>query len=283
MREHIDAFLLACRSENLSVRTVGWYAAHLREFAEFANGGGVSADVVREFVVSLGLRSLSPYSVHGSLRTLRRFFRWCVAEGRLSVNPMTRVAMPKLPRRVPRGVSDVDFRRLLAACAGSTWLDVRDRALLLLLRDTGCRSGEIANLEMANVDLEKAVIRVIGKGGQERFAFLSVPTVEAIREWQATRVSGGARLFCSRGGEFSTTTLSQMLRRLKKKAEITGRVNPHSFRHGFARDWLLSGGDLASLSQTLGHRDLQTTMIYAQFAVADLQAKHGRHSPLCTN
>jgi site-specific recombinase XerD len=281
---HIDAFLIACRAAHLSQCTLTWYTFRLKEFAGFVNGRVVTATLVREFLLEVESRGVSSATVHGYARTLKRFYRWWESEGDLADNPVRRVVMPRLPRRVPRGIDVSAFWQLLACCESAEWLDVRDRALLMLLRDTGCRASEIANVRVSDLEMSRGFICVLGKGGQERFAFVSPVTVAAVSAWLAVRdvALSGEWLFHSRRGKFTALTLNQMLRRRKREAGITGRVNPHSFRHAFARDWLRSGGDLASLSQTLGHKDLQTTMIYSTMATADLQEKHRKHSPLAS-
>jgi len=154
--------------------------------------------------------------------------------------------------------------------------------LLFLLRDTGCRSAEIANLKREDVDLVRGIILVRGKGGKERFAFLSPPTQRILDEYmkQSKHTDQTDYLFYSSRGRFTTATLSQTLSRLKRKAGVKGRTNPHSFRHAFARDYLKAGGNLAALSQTLGHSDLTTTMIYAQMSLDDLKEQHSKYTPL---
>ncbi len=291
MKNHIEAFLTDCRAAGLSPRTIGWYEWNLGVFCKFAGSRPVDATLCREFIASLRSRTeryvdhpysprksggLSPYTIRGYVRTLRRFFHWMVDDERLVVDPSARLAVPKMPKRVPRGITAADFRRLLAVA------NVRDRAVLLILADCGVRVSELCGIRISGISLKEFAIRVIGKGNQERFVFLSAPTCEAIKKWLKIRPKTDLDfLFIGQTGEqFKRGTVTEILRRLKKRTGITGRCNPHSFRHAFAREYLLSDGDLASLSALLGHSDLETTMIYSTFAKKELRDKHARHSPI---
>lgn len=281
----ITTFLLACQASGLAAKTIRWYSANLQCFAAFTTGQWWTVPVLRSFLAALASRprypglparsagALSTATLYGYHRTLRRFFGWLCAEGHLSDNPMLRIKLPRLPRQVPRGVAADDLRRLLEAAT-----EARDRALLLLLADTAARASEICNLRLADLDLAKGLAIVHGKGGQDRFVFLSPPTVQALGDWLAVR--SGDWLFPGQRGPLTASGLAQVLKRLKKRAGVTGRCNAHSFRHGFARDYLLDGGDLASLCDLLGHSDIAVTKMYSAFTLQELQRCHQRHSPV---
>ena len=290
---HIADFITYCTASGLSPITIAWYHGNLKQFAKFIRFHNYrDPKVIREFIADLQTRqirwqdhpnkparegTLSPETIRSYIRTLKCFFHWMLNEEIITSDPTKHLKMPKRKKRIPRGIEEKDFQALIKAIAG-IWKK-RDHALLMLLRDTGCRASEIVNLCKRDVDLKKGVALVRGKGGQERFVFLSSPTVEVLNDW-ITEHPEDDQLFQSSQGEFTTNSLRQTLGRLRKRAGITGRSNAHSFRHAFARDWLLSGGDLASLSQYLGHSDIISTMQYATFTIADLQEKHQKHSPL---
>lgn len=287
---HIAAFLVARRADGLSPRTVEWYRWTLGKFADYVDGRPVDVMLVREFVADLIARPvrwvnmpqvksgpLSAYTIRGYVRVLKSFFRWCCDDELIVVDPSVSLKIPKLPKRVPRGVSVDDLRVLLASA------NVRDRAVLLMLADCGLRVSELCGIRLQNLDLDGGVARVLGKGNAERFCFLSAPTIVAVKQWLDERATDSEWLFVGVHGErFKAKTVTEILRRLKKRTGVKGRCNPHAFRHGFAREYLMSGGDLASLSEILGHSDLQTTMIYSTFAQSELKEKHARHSPIAT-
>jgi site-specific recombinase XerD len=274
----VEAFLIARQFQYANVpRTIAWYAWSLDQFARYVAGRPIDRDLCRAFIADLVERRQSAYTIRNFTRVLQTFFRWCVDEERLIADPTDRLKIPKLPRRVPRGISPDDLRALLAAA------NIRDRAILLTLADSGVRVSELCGMRLDELDLVGGSVRVIGKGDQERFAFLSHPTCEAIQSWVRIRASTSPFLFVSEQDRpFQPNTVTQILRRLAKRAGVKGRCNAHSFRHAFAREFLTSGGDLASLSSILGHSDVRTTMIYAAFTTAELRAKHAAHSPVRT-
>ncbi len=300
---HIEAFLLSCRAANLSPRTVDWYAGLLMAWAAFLGARDWrDVDLSREFIVRLQTReqcyaghprhpqragALSPFTVRGYVRSIKRFANWMLEEGRIQENPLRRLKMPRQPKRLPRAIEEPDFERMLAAAGCS-----RDRALILILRDTGCRVSEVAGLKLQDVDLEKGMAFVLGKGQQERFVFLKPRSCEALRHWLEERGpgkpeeplfllrDGGGNIVPAERGAFKASTVYQVLKRTAKGAGVEGRSNPHSFRHGFGRDWVLSDGDISPLADIMGHSDLETTRIYLRFRTGELQELHRRHSPV---
>lgn len=281
LTDHIAAFVVSCRASGLSVRTIDWYADNLFAFAKWLHVRDFrDPALMREFVAHLQARGLAVATVRGYIRTLKRFSRWLIDEERIVTDPSARIALPKLPRRVPRGIAMVDFKRLLDAARSP-----RDRAVLLVLADTGCRASELCAMRLCDLKLSECIVLVKGKGNQERFAFLSPLTCDALRVWLDSEIKKRDVkkdfLFTSRSGaKLNYAGLREIVLRLKRKAGVTARCNLHSFRHGFAREYLMRGGDLATLSDILGHRDIATTKIYSTFALDDLRRKHRQHSPI---
>jgi len=288
----IASFLMACRAAGLSPKTTNWYAGMLETWSEAVGERWLDPDATRSFIVSLQTREeryvhhpkrrahdggLSVFTIRGYIRSVKRLFKWLHDEGRIAVNPMTRLRMPKKPKLLPRAISRDDFDKMLEAAHLA-----RDRALLLMLRDTGCRAAEIAGLKIGDVDLARGIVLVCGKGNQQRFVFLQPKTRTAVQEWLQERgeYTDADKVFASGEGDFKPSTIYQVLARRAKDAGIVGRFNPHSLRHGFGRDWVLSGGDVSSLADVLGHSDIETTRVYLRFNTAELQRLHQRYSPV---
>jgi len=298
LEEAVEEFLLSCCADGLSPRTVEWHRSHLKRLVSYLDKdvAAVSAHDIRDFVAHLRNRSwryvghpthppveggLSIATIHGCIRSLKRFFSWLEKEGIIFDNPTARLRLPKLPDRVPKGIAPSDFRKLLASCNGSETRELRDRAILLFLADTGCRAGEVCSLKVRDLNLDEGIAIVKGKGRKERMVAMSQRTCEALKAYLKVRPEGkGEEVFIGQRGPLTVSGLGQVMRRLKKKAGVSGPCNPHSFRHSFAREWLMSGGDMASLSELLGHADIETTKMYSVFRMRDLKAKHNRHSPV---
>lgn len=294
LENHIRDFIKHCRASNLSEKTITWYKLNLQHFAQFAQDKPLTPETLQDYIIHLKSSevryeghpkrhpkrsTLSNESLRGHIRTLRRFFKWMTSTGRIGSDPSIGLRAPR-HHPVPRGITESDFQALLNAIDPESKFALRDRALLYLLRDTGCRASEIANIKKADVDLKRGNIIVRGKGSRERIAFISPPTQRILQEYLDSEENDYPELFRSRLGRFTRATLTQIIDRLKRRAGIKGKVNPHAFRHAFARDYLDAGGDLASLSQILGHSDLTTTMIYAKLSTNDLKRKHSKYSPI---
>ena len=298
LEEAVEEFLLSCCADGLSPRTVEWHRSHLKRLVSYLDKdvAAISAHDIRDFVAYVRNRScryvghpthppieggVSIVTIHGCMRSVKRFFRWLEKEGVISENPAARLRLPKLPSRVPKGIAPSDFRKLLACCNGNKVQELRDRAIVLFLADTGCRAGEVCSLKVEDLNLDEGIALVRGKGRKERMVAMSQTTCEALKAYLEVRPKGkGEQVFIGQRGPLTVSGLSQVMRRLKKKAGVSGCCNPHSFRHGFAREWLMSGGDMASLSDLLGHADIETTKVYSVFRMMELKAKHNQHSPV---
>lgn len=231
---------------------------------------------------------LSPFTIAGRIRAFKRLFNWLVEEETLERNPARRIKTPSPKRMAQKAASHHDLVALLKTTEGNTPLDLRDRAVLLFLADTGCRVGGLCGLTLADLDFDNHLALVTEKGEKSRMLPFSKLTAEALRAWLEARPEAeSAALFLSIGtwgkGRAALTTrgVAHMLKRRATSAGLKGAVNPHSFRHAFARDFLMDGGDLGTLADLLGHSSvLVTKQFYGVFIVEELQKKHAQHSPI---
>lgn len=304
LSEAIDALLVATIADGRSRRTVDNYRQLLAALVRFL--GDVEVEQVtiadlRRYITHLRTRpsrytdhpkmgevpgGLALASVASHVRAVKRLFNFLHEEGLISSNPAKRLKMPKVPRGEPKAYDLDDFYRLLAATEGDDPISRRDRALLLFLADTGCRVGGLVGLRVQDLDLDRRLARLTEKGGKTRLVPFSEPTRDALAAWLAVRPADKGDYLWTNLGTRGAPALTvegvrQVLLRLKRKAGVRGPVNPHAFRHGFAREYLLSGGDLSSLADLLGHADVHTTWaFYAIFRMKELSEKHDQHSPI---
>lgn len=144
----------------------------------------------------------------------------------------------------------------------------------------------VVGLRVQDLDLERSMAYLREKGNKWHFGFFSEVTGSALSSWLEVRpIDRGERVFLGLGsngnGVLSAQGVREVLRRLKNRAGVKGPVNPHSFRHAFAREYLKNGGDLATLADIMGHSDVKVTwQAYAVFTVEVLKAAHSRHSPV---
>lgn len=223
---------------------------------------------------------VSPVTLDQYWRTLNTFLKWAVAEGAMPVNPMERVRRPKVPKRRVKRLDRVQAAKLLTLVR-QTALPDRNEAIISLLLDTGLRIGEMLRLEIPDVDLDKGVARVVGKGHKEREIPLEKASIAALRRYLNKRPQAKTEIFfLNRSGKPLTgNAVRLMLRRLRDKLEVD-RLYPHLLRHSFAR-FYLERGDLRSLQAILGHASIITTAkIYLDPDTDDLRQKHRQASPL---
>lgn len=221
------------------------------------------------------------------LSSLRRFYRWHLARGRLLHDPTLTLANPLRPSRLPKVMSETQVDALLAAPDIDTPLGLRDRAMFETLYATGLRVSELVSLKLHEVGHNEGVVRVMGKGSKERL----VPLGGEALHWIA-RYLGEARpallagrqseaLFVTRRGTAMSRVMFWML--VKRYAVQAGidpaRLSPHVLRHAFATHLLNHGADLRVVQLLLGHADISTTQIYTHVARERLKTLHAVHHP----
>lgn len=218
--------------------------------------------------------------------TLKRFYQYALREKLLAVDPSTALASPKLPRSLPKSLSEADVEALLNAPNVDTALGLRDRAMLETLYAAGLRVTELVSVPLANVSLNDRVIRVTGKGSKERL----VPIGQVGAEW-LTRYLNESRLkildgktsrdlfVAYHGRAMSRQMFFNLIKHYAIVAGITAAISPHVLRHAFATHLINHGADLRVVQLLLGHADITTTQIYTHVARERLKAIHQKHHP----
>jgi integrase/recombinase XerD len=226
-------------------------------------------------------------SIARRLSSLRRFYALQLLQGTLRADPTLRVRAPKLPRRLPKNLSEVQVEALLAAPDPETTLGLRDRAMLETLYATGLRVSELVGLTLAQVSLDMGVVRVLGKGSKERLVPLGEEAIGWLKRYLAAGrpalVGDGksnAMFVTARRGPLTRQAFWALLKRLAAKAGIpAASLSPHVLRHAFATHLLNHGADLRVVQLLLGHADITTTTIYTHVARERLKKLHAQHHP----
>ena len=211
-------------------------------------------------------RGLSSKSIQRRLSAARTFYRYLLREKHVRNNPVLSVSAPKAGKRLP-GNLDVDRMARLLDIPGTGPLVDRDRAILELLYSSGLRLAELTGLNLGDVDLNDATVRVTGKGNKDRIVPVGSHARKAIRQWSRTRVqlaNGNEKaLFVStRGSRLSQRAVQARVKHWGKRQGIDTRVYPHLFRHSFATHLLESSHDLRGVQELLGHANISTTQVY---------------------
>lgn len=282
---HVASFLSHLRIERqLSPHTQSAYARDLRDFTQWlARADVTSAEAIRQkhlagWLAKLGARGLSAHSQQRMFSCVRSWLRFLADERIVPDNPAAGLRAPRAARVLPRVPSPARVLRLLQSLPCDTPRAKRNRALVELLYGCGLRASEACTLRVADVDLERGLLTVRGKGQRERIVPLGRPASEALQRW--LRETRGSFVFPGlRGRTLTRGSAHRVVRRAGALSGVT-RAYPHLLRHAFATHLLQGGADLRALQQMLGHADLGTTEIYTHLDLRHLDQSVQRAHPL---
>ncbi|MGM0678860.1 MAG: tyrosine recombinase XerC [Pseudomonadota bacterium] len=289
----IEDYLARLHTERqLSPHTLNNYRRDLKQLATFCleqdltDWTQLDSQHIRQYVAQRHRRGLAAKSLQRELSALRGFFDFLIREGSLSANPARDVQAPRVKRKLPLTL-DVDKTAALldetAEDAGDP-LWVRDRAILELFYSSGLRLSELVQLDLRQLDLREARVRVHGKGDKERDLPIGRQALAAIRTWLAVRqdmpLENKQALFVSRHGRrISGRNIQKRLRDRARKLGLDVPVHPHMLRHSFASHLLESSGDLRAVQELLGHADISTTQIYTHLDFQHLAKVYDQAHP----
>lgn len=225
-------------------------------------------------------------STSRAISSLKRLFRYLLRQNKISVDPTLQIATPKLPRSLPKSLTEDDVELLLNAPDVDTPLGMRDRTMFEVLYATGLRVSELVGLSVAQVSLDMGVVRVMGKGSKERLVPLGEEAQDwlqrYLREMRPLLLSGqlsDAMFVTQRGAGMTRQMFWYLIKRHAKQGGLIKPMSPHTLRHAFATHLLNHGADLRVVQMLLGHSDISTTQIYTHVARERLKALHAKHHP----
>ena len=258
-----------------------WLAArHGKKLLEADNGG------IQAYLGYLFQRKTRATSAARFLSSLKRFYRYCLRQGRTRSDPTLKIDSPKLPRGLPKTLTEEDVERLLDAPPIDQALGLRDKAMLETLYASGLRVSELVSLKLGQVSQDMGVVRVVGKGSKERLVPLGEEALAWIRRYvrearsRLLRGRSSDDLFVTgRGTAMTRQMFWHLLRRHALRAGLRKPISPHTLRHAFATHLLNHGADLRVVQLLLGHSDISTTQIYTHVARERLKQLHAKHHP----
>lgn len=284
---HMGRFLKYLEVEKgASAHTLRAYKKDLELFfVEFKAGGPDMGDV-RAFVASEINKGHKKTTAGRRLATLRSFFRFLIREGVLKANPARLVQSPKLERPLPKFLTVDEAFSLVEGPDGIGFLLSRDRAVVELLYSSGLRVGELAALDIDDLNLREGLIKVSGKGKKERIVPVGSKAMAALRTYMLERIihrKTEKALFLNKNGLRLTDRSVRRIVGKYSKGLSTGRtVSPHTLRHTFASHLLQSGADLRTIQELLGHSSLSTTQKYTHLDITHLMDVYDKAHPMAT-
>jgi len=285
--EYIDGFLRYLELEKgVSAHTLRAYRNDLEDFFAHVRAKPEDMDMldVRGFVADQIRKGLNKSTVSRRLSSIRSFFKFLYREGHLQKNPAKLVSGPKLPKLLPKFLSVDDAFSLVEKPGGMGFAPARDRAILELLYSSGLRVGELAGLNVEDINIREALVKAKGKGKKERIIPIGSKALDAIKSYLVERLllkSGETAVFLNRlGTRLTDRGVRRIVVKYSKALAISGNVGPHTLRHSFASHLLQGGADLRVIQELLGHVSLSTTQKYTHLDVAHLMDIYDRAHPL---
>jgi len=289
--EALDTFIDHLWLEDgLSKNTLESYRTDLGQFAYWlqkkqsslldANQGCIQQYLAAKFSHS------KPRTIGRLIASIRRFYRYCLRENLLQIDPSLQIESPKLPRSLPKSLNESEVERLLKAPDINQPMGLRDKAMLELLYASGLRVSELVNISVNEVSTQDGVVRVTGKGSKTRL----VPMGEEAADWIVRYLKNGrpeilqkkmsdSLFVTARASAMTRQAFWYLIKRYALLAGIAKPMSPHVLRHAFATHLLNHGADLRVVQMLLGHSDISTTQIYTHVARERLKSLHSIHHP----
>jgi integrase/recombinase XerC len=297
LSQALDAFSKYLSGERaMSAHTLRAYLGDLRSLLAHAASEGATR--LKDLELGTLRRWLGAQSQIGVARstlarraaTARSFTAWALREELIDLDPALRLKAPKREQSLPGVLQSQQLVRLLTsleeAAAGGEPMPVRNRAIVELLYATGIRVGELAGLDIDDLDPDRRTLRVIGKGNKERTVPYGVPAALALDDWLrrgrpllARDNSGPALFLGSRGGRVDQRQVRELVNKLLEALGDTSASGPHALRHSAATHLLDGGADLRAVQEILGHSSLATTQIYTHVSVDRLRKSYQQAHP----
>ena len=238
-------------------------------------------DNINKYIAYLFKSKLKSSSVNRKISSLKSLYLYLIKKNILKNSPISEVITPKKEKYLPSSMSEDEVDRLLKSPDTSNKIEKRDKAMIEMLYATGMRISELVNLKLTDVDLQRCVAKVFGKGKKERLIPFGEAALEALSDYISDRdKSVSKEIFLSnRGKKLSRVAFWQRIKIYLIRENLKNSISPHTLRHAFATHLLNRGADLRSVQLLLGHSDLSTTQIYTHIAKQRLSEVLKKHHP----
>lgn len=289
MKEEIEQFCCYLETErNVSPHTVSAYRSDLAQFAAFLTGvlGPCRPEQVDHLAIRRYLAQLhkghAKSSIGRKLSAIRALFRYLLREGRLAKNPAELVGTPKKEKRLPFHLNIDQVTALVGAPPAGGASALRDRAVLETLYSCGIRVSELTAMNVGELDLDRGLARVLGKGGKERVVpvgSFARQALAAYLEQRGNPAPDAPLILNARGGRLTRRSIGRLVDAHMLLIATMRKVSPHTLRHTFATHLLEGGADLRAIQELLGHASLSTTQKYTHVSIDRLMEVYDKAHP----
>lgn len=221
----------------------------------------ISISLIKEYL--LQQTHLQKSSLGMRIRFLKSFFRYCYEERYVNINISKKLKEPKLGKRIPKYLTEEEIIILEEACISEL-----EKSLILVIFATGCRVGEIYNINKYDIDWDRRALKIIGKGDCEREVYFNVKSSYWLKRYLTKRKDNDDALFVTerKPHRMSIAQIEYVVKRIKKRSGLNIRVYPHRFRYSHAQRLLDAGMPIEEIRQNLGHARTDTTLGYLHFS-----------------
>ena len=273
--------------KGLSKNTIEAYRNDINDYLSWLNKRNIqdykkiSEQVVNEYVAYLFKKALKSSTVNRKISSLKSFYLFLIKKKIISSSPLSEIITPKKDHHLPSSMSEDEVERLLRSPNIELDLENRDKAMIEMLYATGMRISELINLKITDIDLERSVLKVLGKGSKERLIPFGEKALDSLNSYLAKRKKSLAKevFISNRGKKMTRTGFWQRIKIYLSREGLKDSISPHTLRHAFATHLLNRGADLRSVQLLLGHSDLSTTQIYTHIAKQRLGEVLKKHHP----
>ena len=290
-------FMLTKKSENVSIRTMEIYHDILNRLyndlfeKEIFKIEEVTANHIREFFIRLQLEGLKGVTIHQYYRGIKTFFIFLADNEYIEKNPIVKVKPPKIEKKLMRTFTAQEIAKMLNSFDKTKFVGLRNYCIFLLLFSTGMRRQEMLNLKLVDINITADLIRIRhGKGDKERLVPLSRTFKKDLSQYLKEREAflnekdkQSEFLFITDtyGTKMSISAINRVFYLMKRDLGLKGeKVSCHTWRHTFAKNYLLCGGDIFSLQKIMGHSNIATTKNYIGLNDKEIKIQHARFNPL---
>ena len=283
IRSFLDSLYI---EKGLSKNTVSSYKNDISSFLSWLNKKQinyqqVSGKNINEFISNLFNSGLKSSSINRKISSIKHFYLFLSKKKIIKYSPADEIETPKQEKYLPISMSEDEVERLLSSPNSNLTIERRDKAMIEILYATGMRISELVNLKLTDIDFNRSVLKVFGKGSKERLVPYGEKAAEALDIYLRDRKrSDSKNVFLSnRGSQITRGAFWQRIKIYIKRENLKSSISPHTLRHAFATHLLNRGADLRSVQILLGHSDLSTTQIYTHIAKQRLGEILKKHHP----
>lgn len=295
LQDAITRFYRRCSAMGVSENTITNYRYQAKALLKFFYAReiffveNITPDDIRAYLAYMRDCGYAPDTIRDRFNGMSTLFRFLCEDGVLVQNPATPVKKPKLPKIHARTFTTTELQKILSFYNEKTFAGLRNKVIMYILYGTGIRRAELLGLTMFSLHLDEGVMVIIGKGNKQRTVPLSPQIEKLLRKYKKARsevlldnnTETSALIIGKWGKPLTEGGLRAVFKELKEGTGIGGhRLSPHTFRHTFAKNFLLNGGNLFALQEILGHEDVSTTRIYVEYNKEELSHQMTHFSPI---